>query len=122
MNKLNYKSLVTKENVESIISKLEDKQLQKDFINTMSKIDIKIATEPRKIKDKYCYKIWILKKGTKKKAQIKRYYNKKIDINVEDKLSLLDILTLIRTNAEVPDDFEEYCDMLALDPEEKSSI
>ena len=45
---LNYKSLVTKENVESTISKLEDKQLQKDFVNTMSKIDIRIATQPVK--------------------------------------------------------------------------
>jgi hypothetical protein len=117
---LNYKSLVTKEKIESIISKLEDEQLQKDFVNTMSKIDIRIATQPIKRKDVYYYKIWVSKKGTKKKAQIKRYYNKKIDINVEDKLSLLDILILIRMNAEVPDDFEEYCDMLALDPEDKS--
>jgi hypothetical protein len=117
---LNYKSLVTKENVESIISKLEDEQLQKDFVNTISKIDIRITTEPVKIKDVYCYKIWISKKGTKKKALIKKYYDKKMNINTEDEISLSDILISIRIQAEIPDDFEEYCEMVSLNPEDKN--
>ena len=117
---LKYKSLVTKENVESIVLKLEDEQLQKDFVNTMSKIDIRIAIQPIKRKDVYYYKIWVSKKGTKEKAQIKKYYNKKSDINKEDEVSLLDILISIRMQAEVQDDFEEYCEMISLDPEDKS--
>ena len=112
--------MVTKENVESIVSKLEDEQLQKDFVNTMSKIDIKIATEPIKINDEYCYKIWISKKVTKRKVQIKRYYNKKSDINKEDEVSLSDILISIRMQADIPDDFEGYCEMISGDPEDKS--
>ena len=120
MDHLNYKSLVTKENVESIISKLEDEQLQKDFVNTISKIDIRITTEPIKIKDVYCYKIWVSKKGTKKRALIKRYYDKKMNINTEDEVSLSDILISIRMQADIPDDFEEYCEMISLDPEDKN--
>ena len=65
---LNYKSLVTKENVESIISKLEDEQLQKDFVYTMSKIDIRIATQPIKRKDVYYYKYGYQKKVQKRKC------------------------------------------------------
>jgi hypothetical protein len=44
--RLKYKSLVTKENIESILSRIEDEQQTKsNFINLLSKIDIKVSTE-----------------------------------------------------------------------------
>ncbi|MGZ5484727.1 MAG: hypothetical protein ACXWFB_02295 [Nitrososphaeraceae archaeon] len=69
MVRLHYKSLVTKENIESILSKVEDKQTKRNFINLFSKIDIKVSTEPIIAGNEFYYKIWILKKGTKNKAE-----------------------------------------------------
>ena len=44
-----YQSLVTKENIDYSLSKLKDEDEKKDFMNVISKIDIKIDTEPYNI-------------------------------------------------------------------------
>ena len=52
------------------------------------------------------------KKSTKKRAHIKEYYPLKLIDEERFKtipLNLRDILNMIRLNADVPDDFEEYC-------------
>ncbi len=59
--RLKHKSLVTKENIESILTKIEDEQQTKiNLINLLSKIDIKISTEPVIVGNEFYYKIWIL--------------------------------------------------------------
>jgi len=119
MVRLNYQSLVTKENIKYYLSIIKgNEQTKKDFINLISKIDIRISTEPVIVGNEFYYKIWILKKGTKYKAHIKDYYslellNKKLQ---SSPITLAEILEMIRINADVPDDFEEYCEMRFQDP------
>jgi hypothetical protein len=109
---LKYKSLVTKEIIDYYLSKIKDKDEKTDFISTVSKFDIRITTSPVIKDNEFYYKIWILRRHTKKKAQIKQYYPLKLLKEERFKtipLSLKDILSMIRLNADVPDDFEEYC-------------
>jgi|GEM_PF-6597930 len=112
MVKLKYKSLVTKETIDYYLSVIKNENVKKNFQSTISKFDIRITTEPIiKGLEFYC-KIWTLKRGTKKRAHIKQYYPLKLIDDDSFKtipLSLRDILSMIRLNADVPDDFEEYC-------------
>lgn len=117
MVRLNYKSLVTKENIERILSKIDDKQTKSYLINLLSKIDIKISAEPVIVGDEFYYKIWILKRGTKYKAHIKDYYSLELlNKKLKSPITLAEILEMVRINADVPDDFEEYCEMHFKDP------
>ena len=112
MVKLKYKSLVTKETIDYYLSIIKDEDEKKDFQSTISKFDIRISTEPVIKGLEFYYKIWILRRGTKKRAHIKEYYPLKLIDEERFKtipLTLRDILSMIRLNADVPDDFEEYC-------------
>ena len=117
MVRLEYKSLVTKEIIDHYLSIIKDERDKKDFINTISKFDIRISTEPVIKGEEFYYKIWILRRGTKKKAHIKDYYPlhmlKKFISSSSSyhPLTLSGILEMIRINADVPDDFEEYCEI-----------
>ena len=74
MVRLEYKSLVTKEIIEHYLSIINDEKVKKDFINTISKFDIRISTKPViKGEEYYYYKIWMWRRGTKKRAHIKQY-------------------------------------------------
>jgi hypothetical protein len=116
MVKLKYISLVTKEIIQHYLSIIKDDENQKkDLLNTVSKFDIRISTKPV-IKDEeyYYYKIWIWRRGTKKRAHIKQYNTLKSQKEEKSKTklpSIRDILNRIRIYADVPDDFEEYCEM-----------
>ena len=114
---LNYISLVTKENIETILSKIKDKQQQKDFLNIMLQIDVRISTEPVIVGNEFYYKVWILKRRTKKKTSLKLYYLIS-EINEKSKsiFNLSEVLEIIRLVADVPDDFEEYCEIHLLEP------
>ena len=47
---------------------------RKNFISTVSKFDIRISTKPViKGYEEFYYKIWIWRRGTKKRAHIKLY-------------------------------------------------
>ena len=116
--------MLTMENIKRILSKLkyeeqqwnkENQEFQKDFLNIISKLDIRIANEPVIKGDEYYYKIWIYRKGTKNKVHIKQYYPLKV-LNKRLPLTLEDVLTMIRLNSDVPNDFEEYCEMHLEDP------
>src|SRR5215204_6285213 len=112
MVRLEYKSLVTNEIIDYYLSKIKDEKQKKNLISTVSKFDIRIATEPVIKGNEFYYKIWILRRGTKKKAHIKEYYPLKLIDEERFKtipLNLRDILNMINLNADVPDDFEEYC-------------
>ncbi|MGD1837270.1 MAG: hypothetical protein ACPKPY_04340 [Nitrososphaeraceae archaeon] len=114
---LNYISLVTKENIETILSKIEDIQQQKDFLNLMLKIDVRISTEPVIVGDKFYYKIWIIKRSTRNKAHLKWYYPiAEIKEKSKSIFNLSEILESIRLVADVPNDFEEYCEIHLLEP------
>ena len=80
MVKLKYKSLVTKETIDYYLSiiKDEDENEKKDFLSTISKFDIRISTSPSIKGLEFYYKIWILKRGTNKRAYIKQYYPLKL--------------------------------------------
>ena len=87
------------------------------LINLLSKIDIRISTEPVIVGKEFYYKIWILKKGTKNKAHIKDYYSiELVNKKLKSPITLAEILEMARINANVPDDFEEYCEMRFQDP------
>jgi hypothetical protein len=127
MVKLKYISLVTKETIDYYLSIIKDDEKQKkDFQNTVSKFDIRISTEPVIKGLEFYYKIWILKRGTKKRAHIKQYYPLKLIDDDRFKtipLTLKDVFNMIRLNADVPDDFEEYCAMWFKDAtDEKNRI
>ena len=112
MVRLEYKSLVTKETIDYYLSIIKDEDEKKDFLSTISKFDIRISTIPVIKELEFYYKIWILRRDTKKRAHIKEYYPLKLIDDERFKtipLTLKDVLDMIRLNAEVPDDFEEYC-------------
>ena len=75
MVKLKYKSLVTKETIDYYLSLINDEDEKKDLLSTVSKFDIRIATEPviDEEYEEFYYKIWIWRRGTKKRAHIKLY-------------------------------------------------
>ena len=114
---LDYISLVTQENIENIVSKIEDKQQQKEFINIMLKIDVRISTEPIIVGKEFYYKIWILKKSTKNKVHLKLYFPiTEIDEKTKSTFNLSEILKILRLIVDVPNDFEEYCEMHLREP------
>ncbi|MGI9010183.1 MAG: hypothetical protein ACR2F1_03230 [Nitrososphaeraceae archaeon] len=122
--RLKYKSLVTKENIEHYLSIIEDDSTKRDLISTASKIDIRISTKPVIKGEEFYYKIWIIRKGTKKKAHIKQYYplkllKKKTKLLSSPHLTLAEIFDMVRINADVPDDFEEYCELRFEDPSDE---
>src|SRR5215216_5384401 len=119
MTQLKYQSMFTIENIKRILSKLKyeeqqwnkkHQEFQKDFLNIISKLDIRISTKPVIRGDEYYYKIWVIKKGTRNKAHIKEYYPLNF-INKRPPPTLEDVVAMIRLNSDVPDDFEEYCEM-----------
>ena len=120
---LEYKSLVTNEIINHYLSIINDEREKKDFINTISKFDIRISTKPVIQGEEFYYKIWILRRGTKKKAHIKEYYPLHIlkftSSSSSHPLTLSEILNMIQINADVPDDFEEYCEIRNEDPSDK---
>lgn len=120
MARLKYRSLVTKENIEYYLSIIQDEPTRGDFINTVSKIDVRISTNPIIAGDEFYYKIWILRKGTKKKAHIKEYYSiKLLKKKSKSPLTLAEIFEMVRLTADVPDDFEEYCEIHFEDPSDE---
>jgi hypothetical protein len=121
MVRLEYKSLVTNEIINHYLSIIKDESVKKDFINTISKFDIRISTKPVIKGNEFYYKIWILRRGTKKRAHIKQYYSlpmlkKFTSSSSSDPLTISEILNMIQINADVPDDFEEYCEIRLVDP------
>ena len=115
--RLKYKSLVTRENIKSILSKIQDEQTKHNLINLLSKIDIRVSTEPIIVGNEFYYKIWILKRGTKNKAHIKDYYSLKLlKEKLQSPITLAEVLEMVWINADVPDDFEEYCEIRLKDP------
>ena len=59
MVRLEYKSLVTKEIIDYYLSIIKDEDEKKDFLNTISKFDIRISTKPVIKGREFYYKIWI---------------------------------------------------------------
>jgi hypothetical protein len=125
MVQLKYKSLVTKEIIDYYLSKIKDDEKQKkNLISTVSKFDIRISTKPVIKGEEFYYKIWILRRGTKKKAHIKEYYPLHMlkftsSSSFSYPLTLSEILNMIQMNADVPDDFEEYCEIRLVDPSDE---
>jgi hypothetical protein len=129
MTRLEYKSLVTKDTIDYYLSKIkddDDEKQKKDLISTVSKFDIKISAKPIIEEEEgiFYYKIWIWRRGTKKKAHIKLYNKLELLKKEESKTiqpSFRDILNRIRVYAEVPEDFEEYCEISFRDPSNETS-
>ena len=101
MVRLEYKSLVTKEIIDHYLSIIKNEKQKKDFMNTISKFDIRISTKPVIKGRNYYYKIWIWRRGTKKKAHIKQYNTleslKKEEESKTRLPSIRDILNRIRS-------------------------
>ena len=128
MDQQKYQSLVTKETIDYYLSKIKDEKTKKDLISTVSKFDIRISTKPviEVEYEEFYYKIWIWRRGTKKRAHIK-LYNKLELLKKEGESktillpSLAEILGRIRFYANVPEDFEEYCEKSYRDPSDETS-
>ena len=121
MVRLEYKSLVTNKIIDHYLSIIKDEREKKDLRSTVSKFDIRISTKPIIKGEEFYYKIWILRRGTKKKAHIKEYnplrmLKKFTSSSSSHPLTLSEILNMIQMNADVPDDFEEYCEIRLVDP------
>ena len=71
MSQLKYQSLVTKENIDYSLSKLKDEDEKKDFMNVVSKLDIRTDTKPVIEGDEVGYKIWIWDKNTKRRKHFR---------------------------------------------------
>lgn len=122
MARLEYKSLITKENTNYYLSIIKDYKQKNNFMQILLKFDIRISTKPVIKGDEFYYKIWILRRDTKKKIHIKQYYHLSLlneKSNLLTPLSLSEILDMIGTTADVPDDFEEYCESWFLDPSDE---
>jgi hypothetical protein len=65
--------LVTKENIDYCLSKLKDEDEKEDFMNVVSKVDIRTATKPVIEGDELCYKIWIWERNTKLRKYFELY-------------------------------------------------
>jgi hypothetical protein len=78
MVRIEYQSLVTKETIDYYLFIIKDENVKKNFQSTISKFDIRISTSPVIKGLEFYYKIWILKRGTKKRAHIKQYYPLKL--------------------------------------------
>ena len=76
--RLKYRTLVTKENIDYYLSIIEDESTKRDLIRTVSKIDVRISTKPVIKGEEFYYKIWIIRKGTKKESPYKRILSIKI--------------------------------------------
>ena len=72
---LEYKSLATKETIDYYLSLIDDEDEKKDLLSTVSKFDIRMSTQPviDEEYEEFYYKIWIWRRGTKKRAHIKLY-------------------------------------------------
>ena len=129
MVSLEYQSLTTKETIDYYLSKIKDNKNQKDLISTVSKFDIRISTKPviEVEYEEFYYKIYIWRRGPKKRAHIKLYNRlellKKQGESKKTILlpSLAKILGRIRHYANVPEDFEEYCEESYRDPSDETS-
>ena len=120
--RLKYRSLVTKENIEYYLSIIEDESTKRDLIRTASIIDVRISTKPVIKGNEFFYKIWVIRRGTKKKVHIKQYYSIKLlkkKTKLLSSLTLAQIFEMIRITTDVPDDFEEYCEMWFRDPSDR---
>lgn len=72
MTQQKYQTLVTKENIDYCLSKLKDEDEKKDFMDVISKVDIKIDTKPGIAKPviggrEICYNIFIRDRNTKQR-------------------------------------------------------
>lgn len=96
---------------------MNDEQTKNNLINLLSKIDVKISMKPIIVGNEFYYKIWILKKGTKNKAHLNEYYSLELlNEKYQSPITFTEIFETVRINAEVSDDFEEYCEMHFKDP------
>jgi hypothetical protein len=122
--------LVTKEIIDYYLSKIKDGEKQKkDLLSTVSKFDLKISTKPiiEKEYEEFYYKIWIWRRGTKKRAHIKLY--NKLELlkkEGESKITILlpslgELLNRIRFYADIREDYEEYCEKSYRDPSDETS-
>jgi hypothetical protein len=131
MVSLQYKSLVTKEIIDYYLSIIKDEKEKKALMSTVSKFDIRIATESvidDEYEEFYYYKIWIWQRGTKKRAHIKLYNRLELLKKEEGESkttillpSLAQILYRIRFYADVQEDYEEYCEKSYRDPSDETS-
>jgi hypothetical protein len=110
MSQQKYQSLVTKENIDYSLSKLKDEDEKKDFMNVISKVDIKIDTKPVIEGNETCYNILIRERNTKRR---KHFQICRLEFRKRKKMeiipNLIDILNEIRRWLDLPDECRECC-------------
>ena len=110
MSQQKYQSLVTKENIDYSLSKLKDEDEKEDFMNVVSKVDIKIDTKPVIEGNEICYNMLIRERNTKRG---KHFQICRLEFRKGEKMgtipNLIDILNEIRRWLDLPDDCRECC-------------
>jgi hypothetical protein len=77
----------------------------------LSKLDIKISN-PIKAGNDVEYKIWIIQKFNKERVYIIQNHFQKFPKALEGEPSLADVIEMVREIIDVPESFEEYCDIV----------
>ena len=114
MSQLKYQSLVTKENIDYSLSKLKDEDEKKDFMNVVSKLDIRIATKPVIEGDEISYKIWLWDRNTKRR---KHFWLSRLEFLKGEKMetilpNLIWMLNELRRWLDLPDEFRDCYEIL----------
>lgn len=119
MTQQKYQTLVTKENIDYCLSKLKDEDEKKDFMDVISKVDIKIDTKPGIAKPviggrEICYNIFIRDRNTKQRKyfQICTLWFLKGEKIETIPPNLIDILNEIRRWLDQPDAFRNCYEVL----------
>jgi hypothetical protein len=123
MSQQQYQSLVTKENIDYSLSKLKDEDENKDFMNVISKLDIRVDTKPVIEGDEISSKIWLLDRNTKLRRHfiLSRLEFQK-EVKIETIPNLIDILNMLRRWLDTPDDLRDYYEILPKDLANKYSM
>ena len=123
MSQLKYQSLVTKENIDYSLSKLKYEDEKKDFMNVVSKVDIKIDTKPVIEGNEISYNIWISERNTKRRIHFQLC---RLEFRKGEKMqtipNLIDILNGLRRWLDLPDDFRECYEVLPKESANKYSM
>jgi hypothetical protein len=123
MSQQKYQSLVTKENIDYSLSKLTDEDEKKDFMNVVSKLDLRIATKPVLEGDEISYKIWIGDRNTKRR---KHFRLCRLEFLKGEKMetipNLIDILIALGRWVDTPDEFRDCYEILPKDSANEFSM
>ena len=102
---------------------IKDEDEKEDFMDVISKVDIKIDTTPVIEGNEFCYNIWIRERNTKRR---KHFQLCRLEFLKREKMetipNLIDILNELRRWLDLPDDCRESYEILPKESANKYSM